>query len=194
MTRWADDTGGTRGSTYDERFTELAATGANVHGEADLVASLLPPGTPVLDAGCGTGRVAIELARRGYTVIGVDTDASMLDVARRKAPDLDWRLADLAAVRLDAPVDVALLAGNVMIFLAPGTEGAVLERVAASLGPAGLLVAGFSLQPGRLDLATYDALATEVGLTLVDRWASWDRAPYVGGDYAVSVHAVQRKG
>ena len=43
----------------------------------------------VLDAGCGTGRVAIELARRGIEVVGVDADPDMLERARRRAPQLD---------------------------------------------------------------------------------------------------------
>ncbi len=76
---------------YDERWEALAATGADVHGEADLVAALVgaPGGLPVLDAGCGTGRVAIELARRGYDTVGVDVDADLLARAREKAPTLD---------------------------------------------------------------------------------------------------------
>ncbi|HZX55388.1 MAG TPA: hypothetical protein VFE86_11950, partial [Ilumatobacteraceae bacterium] len=48
---------------YDERFARTVATGANPHGEADFITSLNP--TTVLDAGCGTGRIAVELARRG---------------------------------------------------------------------------------------------------------------------------------
>jgi hypothetical protein len=50
------------------------------------------------------------------------------------------------------------------------------------------LVAGFSVQPGRLDVPPYDAHAAAAGLALVERWATWDRAPFEGGDYAVSVH------
>ncbi len=49
------------------------------------------------------------------------------------------------------------------------------------------MVAGF--QVGRqLTLERYDELSASVGLDLVHRWATWDRAPYAGGDYAVSVH------
>src|SRR5262249_53540301 len=61
-------------------------------GEADLVESLMREagGTRVLDAGCGTGRVAIELARRGFSVVGLDSDTVMLDTARAKAPELSW--------------------------------------------------------------------------------------------------------
>ena len=54
--------------------------------------------------------------------------------------------------------------------------------------PGGALVAGFSLEPGRLDLDTYDAHAAPAGLDLAERWSTWDRQPFAGGDYAVSVH------
>lgn len=186
---------GRRGADYDRRWADLAAGGRNVHGEADLVESLLagPPGPrSVLDAGCGTGRVAVELAARGLEVVGVDLDPSMLRAARDKRPDLRWVAADLAdpvGMALDRTFDVAVMAGNVMIFVTPGTEGRVLANVAALLRPGGLLVAGFSLRPGGLDLATYDRLAGDAGLEPVDRWATWDREPFVpGSDYAVSVH------
>ena len=62
MTRWSDATGGGGGQDYAARFDALAAAGTDVHGEASLCAALLPPGARVLDAGCGTGRVAIRLA------------------------------------------------------------------------------------------------------------------------------------
>ena len=164
----------------------MAAAGQNVHGEADLVESLDP--RSVLDAGCGTGRVAIELARRGLDVTGVDVDASMLRKARAKQPDLPWMLGDLAGVDLERTFEVVVLAGNVMIFLAPGSEPRVVANLARHLTPGGALVAGFSLEPGRLDLAAYDAHAVEAGLEPAGRWATWDRQPFEGGTYAVSVH------
>ncbi len=181
-----------RGDDYDARWRSLAAAGENVHGEADLVASLLREsgGTAVLDAGCGTGRVAIELADRGLAVVGVDADPGMLASARAKAPELDWIEADLAdlGAALPGDFDLILLAGNVMIFLEPGSEGRVLAGLATRLRPAGLLVAGFSVRPRRLSVDRYDELAAEAGLVQVARWATWDRRPFTGGDYAVSVH------
>ena len=75
-----------------------------------------------------------------------------------------------------------------MIFLAPHTEGLVLQAVTASLVPGGLLAAGFAIRPHRLQLAEYDRLAQAAGLTPVARWATWDCEPFTGGDYAVSVH------
>jgi 2-polyprenyl-3-methyl-5-hydroxy-6-metoxy-1,4-benzoquinol methylase len=84
------------GDDYQRRFDALAASGADVHGEADFVAALGP--ASVLDAGCGTGRVAIELARRGIEVVGIDADASMIDTARRLAPTITWVQGDVAGV------------------------------------------------------------------------------------------------
>jgi SAM-dependent methyltransferase len=188
--RWLAEARG-RASTYDDRWEELAAEGQNIHGEADFVFSL-EPGS-VLDAGCGTGRVAIELARRGVDVVGVDLDPDMLARARVKGPELAWVQGDLADVDLDRRFDVVVLAGNVMIYLRPGTEAAVVANLARHLEPGGALVAGFALEPGRYDLASYDAHAAAAGLTLAERWATWDRQPYDDGSYAVSVH-VHRSG
>lgn len=190
-TRWAGG-GGPRGDDYDARWRQLAAQGADIHGEADLVESLARADglTRVLDAGCGTGRVAIELARRGFRVTGVDADPAMLATARQKAPELPWVHADLAALDgiLDDIFDVIVLAGNVMIFLAPGTESRTVEQLAARLVPDGLLIAGFQLRAGRLALADYDHFAEAAGLSPVARWSTWDRNPFTGGDYAVSLH------
>lgn len=184
-TRWSAEAAG-RASTYDDRWAELAAAGEGIHGEADFVSALRP--SSVLDAGCGTGRVAIELARRGVDVVGVDVDAPMLAQARQKAPELAWVEADLATLDLGRRFDVVVLAGNVMIFLRPGTEGDVVAAMARHVLPGGAVVAGFQLQPGRLDLATYDRHAAAAGLVPDGRWATWDRQPFAGGDYAVSVH------
>jgi SAM-dependent methyltransferase len=176
-----------RGDDYDARFERLAASGADVHGEADLVASLAP-GPRVLDAGCGTGRVGIELDRRGFEVVGTDLDARMLEAARRKAPHLPWVEADLASLALDDAFDVVVLAGNVLIFVAPGAEPDAVARCADHLVPGGLLVAGFSIRRGGYDHEALDAHAADVGLELVHRWSTWDRGDWRGGDYQVSVH------
>lgn len=174
-----------RAADYDAQWERLAATGADLHGEADLVMTWAPG--RVLDAGCGTGRVAIELARRGVRVVGVDLDADFIAAARAKAPALPWHHDDLATVRLGERFDVVVLAGNVMIFLAPDTERTVLTNLAGHLTPGGRLVAGFRLEPGRLSLDAFDRAAELAGFDLIERFATWDRAPFVGGDYAVSV-------
>ena len=73
--RWLERSG-VEGDAYDVQYTVRAQAGENVHGEADFVETFGPKS--VLDAGCGTGRVAIELARRGIDVVGVDIDPRML--------------------------------------------------------------------------------------------------------------------
>jgi SAM-dependent methyltransferase len=181
-----------RGEKYDARWAALAAAGHDPHGEVAFVQRYSP--TSVLDAGCGTGRVAIELVRRGIPAVGVDLDPSMLETARRKAPDVEWRLGDLVDLDLRdddgerRTFDVVVAAGNVMIFLLPGTEPTVLQRLATHLSPGGRLIAGFQL--GRtFALDDYDQCAADAGLGLERRGSTWDGDPYVApGSYAVSVH------
>ncbi|WAC55621.1 class I SAM-dependent DNA methyltransferase [Gordonia sp. SL306] len=191
-TRW-EQADAPKGDAYDARWSQMAAAGQDIHGEADLVGSLLDQigGTRVLDAGCGTGRVAIELRRRGFETVGVDADTTMLDTARRNDPDIEWihaDLADLGSHLVDDLFDVVALAGNVMIFVHPGTEESVIAQLARRLRPGGLLVAGFALRPDRISLEEYEQCASSAGLTPFDRWATWDRLPFDGGDYAVSAH------
>jgi SAM-dependent methyltransferase len=178
---------GVSGQEYDAPYAQRAQAGQNVHGEADFVEALGPK--TVLDAGCGTGRVAIELARRGIETVGVDIDPRLLDRARSKAPELEWHLGDLATVDLGRQFDVIVMAGNVVIFLTPGTEGAVLKNMARHLHPGGHMVAGFQLSMGYLEIEDYGRLAEEAGLQLEARYSTWDRDPWQPlGHYAVSVH------
>ena len=189
------------GQEYDAPYAARAAAGIDVHGEANLVEQLLRSPLnqsrsdqpySVLDAGCGTGRTAIELARRGVEIVGVDLDEVMLQQARAKAPHLDWRLGDLSVMALDKPFDLIVMAGNVMIYLTPGTEAATLANLARYLNPGGLLVAAFELTSpswSKLTLPLYDQLTASVGLNSVARWSTWEQAPWQPGDrYAVSVH------
>ena len=178
MTTW-------EGDEYQARFDRLAAAGAEVHGEADFVESYGP--SSVLDAGCGTGRVGIELARRGIEVVGADLDRSMLATARGRSPELTWVEADLTELELDRTFDLVLLAGNVPLFTRPGTQPALVARCAEHVAPEGRLVAGFSLDGG-YGIDAWDAACTAAGLALVDRFATWSRDPFTRGDYAVSVH------
>lgn len=186
--RWNPDT---TTDEYDARWQRLAAQGGNIHGEADFLGRYSP--RSVLDGGCGTGRVGIELARRGVDVVGVDVDATMLAAARAKAPDVSFLEADLAELALARTFDLVALPGNVMIFVEAADRGRVLRRCAEHLDVGGLLVAGFQLGRG-VTLADYDAFATGAGFDLVERYATWDGEPFAGGDYVVSVHRRTARG
>lgn len=174
------------GEDYQARFDRLAAAGAEVHGEADLVSSYGPGA--VLDAGCGTGRVGIELARRGVEVVGADLDPSMLATARRLAPDVPWIESDLAALDLGRTFDVVVMAGNVVLFTPAGTQAAVVAGCARHVAPGGVLISGFSLGHG-WSADDHDDAALAAGLEPVDRFATWERDPWPGdGSYVVAVH------
>ena len=184
--RWSHAPAVARGEHYDEKWTRMEAAGLSVHGEADFVCRCEP--ATVLDAGCGTGRVAIELARRGIDVVGVDLDSPMIATARAKAPELSWVEADLCAVSLGRAFDVVVAPGNVMIFLDPGSERACIANLARHVVPGGVLIAGFQLDHS-YGLEEYDIDCAAAGLGLADRFATWDADPFdAGSGYAVSVH------
>ena len=171
---------------YDTRWDRLEADGGSVHGEAAFVCRI--GGTSILDAGCGTGRVAVELARQGKRVVGVDNDDEMLALAKAKDADVEWVLADLATVDLTPRFDVVVMAGDVLNYVTPGFESMVVANLSRLLGPRGVLISGASLAE-QDQLVHYDNWCRSAGLTLDARYASWAGAPYDRpGHYAVSVH------
>jgi SAM-dependent methyltransferase len=173
------------GRVYQARFDALAAKGVDVHGEATLVRSFEP--RAVLDAGCGTGRVAIELARHGIEVVGVDVDPSMIAEARRLAPELEFVEGDLARLDLARTFDVVILAGNVPIFCPEASRDELIGSCAAHVRARGVMIAGFQLGRG-YELRDFDAASSGAGMVLEQRWKSWDGATFEeGSDYAVSV-------
>lgn len=173
------------GTEYQRRFDSLAESGMDVHGEATFVRAYGPK--TVLDAGCGTGRVAIELAKHDIEVVGADRDESMLAYARENAPGITWVRSDLAELDLGRTFDVVVMAGNVPLFTEPGTQDKLIAGVARHVG--NVLVAGFSLDRG-YTVEEYDEHCARAGLTLVERYATWDREEFRGGSYAVSVSTI----
>lgn len=196
-TLWSEVSGGPAAATaYQQRFDDLAAKGLDVHGEAAFVESLAPAPARVLDAGCGTGRVATQLTSLGYTCVGVDADADMIAVAEQRDTTTLWVRQDLSRLQLRTQAfDLAILAGNVVPLLA-GTLLSAVSRVAAHLRPGGLLVAGFGLDEQHLPkgipgtpLVDYDVACEVAGLSRVRRYATWDRQTWrPDSGYVVAVH------
>ncbi len=177
---------------YVERFRRMAATGADLAGEARLVDAMLGRGSRVLDAGCGPGRVGAELAARGHTVVGVDVDPVLIAAAEADHPGPTWLVGDLAELDLPArgvaePFDAIVCAGNVMTFLAEGTEVEVLRRFRTHLAPGGRAVVGFGAGRGyAFDQFLDDARTADlrVDLTL----GTWDLQPFEpASDFLVAV-------
>lgn len=191
-TRWVTETAPGHSQWYVDRFRSMAAEGADLGGEARLVDAMVAPGSRLLDAGCGTGRTAAVLHARGHRVVGVDADPVLIAAAEADHPGPRWVVADLSEVDLAAhgerePFDAVVMAGNVMAFVAPGTEVDVLARLAAHLRPDGLLLVGFGTDRGYA-LRDFDDHAAAAGLQHEHRFATWDLRPWHDrADFAVTV-------
>ena len=186
--RWFTETADGHSQWYVERFRALAREGADLEGEARLVDAMVDRGSRVLDAGCGTGRLAAALHRRGHQVVGVDADPQLIEAAEVDNPGPAYLVADLAALALDErPFDLVVSAGNVMVFLAPGSEATVLQRLRDHTRPGGRIVVGFRREE-HYPYATFDSDVTGAGLHLEHRFATWGLDAFSDdADFAVSV-------
>ena len=106
-------------------------------------------GTPelVLDLGCGTGRMTMELASRGYDMTGIDYSVEMLDIARENAEcaglsdKMLWLCQDITEFELYGTVDVTVSCLDTMNHLAtPAELSACLSLVHNYLVPDGLFI------------------------------------------------------
>lgn len=196
-TRWSEVSGGIDAAhAYQRRFDELASSGVDLDGEARFVTGLREAPARILDAGCGTGRIASELTRLGHDVVGVDADAAMIEVARERDDVTRFVHADLTRLSLTSQTfDIVVLAGNVVPFLADETLVAALRRLRAHLTADGVLVSGWAL-PGRqpdgaaaVSAEDFERAAFAARLSLVTRYSSWDADPWPGdGSWALTLH------
>lgn len=131
---------------FSDRFAELKLDTKidRAEDEARWLLDFLPPRPVVSDLGCGCGRISIALAKQGANVIGVDSNAGYLEIARQRARTagvaVEWR----CATDLDMS-DVAAFDGVVSLFTSFGyhdDDGTreVLRKIHRGLRPAGLLV------------------------------------------------------
>lgn len=178
---------------YDQRWEAMAARGENVHGEADAVTRLIEkhldvPGHEhalrVLDAGCGTGRLAVELSRRGHVVTAVDLDPDMIDKARDKSTAVTWLVGDLSTVDVTTRCglfdvmnfDVIVMAGNILNFCAPGTQTTIVHNMVNHLVDGGVFVCGWSQEP-RDDAYLWSDFVRDsrgAGANVAETWTNWD--------------------
>lgn len=196
-TRWELADPGSRG--YGARFAQLVEEGADVDGEARLADALVRRGARIVDVGSGMGRVAAALRARGHDVVAVEPDPDLVEQSRRTYPDLpvvhaDVLDADPAALGGDADLVVAV--GNVMVFLAEGTEREVLRRVRDLLAPHGRVLVGFHPADGPAAARDYPPEefvedARSAGLRVEHRFGSYELHPPVD-EYAVWVLARDR--
>jgi demethylmenaquinone methyltransferase / 2-methoxy-6-polyprenyl-1,4-benzoquinol methylase len=114
------------------------------------------PGSRALDVGTGTGDLAIELARRGATVTGLDFAPAMLEVARGKAPDIVFERGDALALRYGDGEFDAVTVGFGARNLADLEKG--LSEMARVLRPGGRVAILEITRPQREPLSTFYSL------------------------------------
>ncbi|MDO3397503.1 methyltransferase domain-containing protein [Nocardioides sp. SOB44] len=186
---------------FGRRFAELVAAGQDVDGEARLADALLPRGARVLDVGAGMGRVSAALQARGHRVTAVEPDGGLVAQCRATYPTVDVVQADLlelddarvGRVLGDRPhqVDLVVCVGNVVVFLAEGTERQALATMAGRLAPGGRLLVGYHLVGGPEHARAYPPEefvqdAASAGLRVQHRFGSYELAP-PSDEYAVWV-------
>jgi SAM-dependent methyltransferase len=102
-------------------------------------------GSPILELGCGTGRILIPLAQAGFHVVGIELYPSMLKIAREKIAELDEPVrkrikliqADMSAFCLKQRFNMAYISANTIFHLPRQKQRKCLECVYYALKPGG---------------------------------------------------------
>lgn len=145
-------------------YLRYSFTKGTVQEVDHVVAALgLRPGERVLDVGCGPGRHAHELARRGIVVHGIDISEMFVELARLDAhAGATFERLDARAMPFDAEFDavVCLCQGAFGLMTASGEDELVIAGIARALRPGGRLAlsafnAYFAVRYH--DAATFDA-------------------------------------
>ena len=115
--------------------------------EAALARAGFARGCAVLDLGCGSGRMTVELARRGYDMTGVDLSPEMLDIARERAEReglsdrMLWLCQDMREFELYGTVDVTVSClDSINHLTSPADLSRTLSLVHNYLIPDGLFI------------------------------------------------------
>lgn len=143
-----------------------AVTPEQTAGEADFLESRLElrPGMAVLDVPCGNGRHAIDLARRGMRMTGVDISAGFLDEGRRNAPEIEWIHGDMRELPWRGRFDAAYCWGNSFGYFDHDNCQRFLEAIASALKPGGR----FILESGAVSESILPVLQPERKLRIGD--------------------------
>jgi SAM-dependent methyltransferase len=143
MKQWYEELFEDYGRTYDnEGFTQ------GTLGECDFLEreAGCDKKTRILDIGCGTGRHAIEMTRRGYVVVGVDLSESQLRRAREKASalklDIVFRKEDARALPFAGEFDMAVMLceGGFPLMETDEMNFQILQGAARALKPGGKFI------------------------------------------------------
>lgn len=115
-----------------------------VHQYGEDVLNLIVGGTNqrVVDLGCGNGALTKKLADMGYSVLGVDASAEMLETAAQQYPELTFRQGDALDFSLEQKADV-IFSNAVFHWIDGDRQEQMLQNIASQLKPGGQLVCEF---------------------------------------------------
>jgi SAM-dependent methyltransferase len=106
-------------------------------GELELLAAHLPPGCPVLELGCGAGRLTRPLLDKGHAVTAVDNSPDMLQHVPGAAEKV---CGDIERLELGRTFDAVLLASNLINVADDAGRRALLDACRRHLSPRGVLL------------------------------------------------------
>jgi SAM-dependent methyltransferase len=132
-------------ATYTERlFTELAGKPLDRHLLNRLAEDVRGHGL-VADLGCGPGHVARYLHDQGVRMLGIDLSPRMIDSARQRSPDIEFRVGDMRALDLPDGALAGIVAFYSLIHIGEPEMGATLRELRRVLAPGGLLLVAFHI-------------------------------------------------
>ena len=112
---------------------------------AELVRDSAPGGGRVLEIGCGPGRIAAHLAELGLDMFGIDLSPGMIEQARQRHPDLEFRVGQMTALDLPPASLAGLVAWYSLIHIPPVEHPAVLAGFRRVLAPGAHLMLAFHM-------------------------------------------------
>jgi ubiquinone/menaquinone biosynthesis C-methylase UbiE len=156
-------------SDWDRERREILS-GYDLNGAAS---SLLEGAVSVADLGCGNGEISCGIARKGFTVIGIDSSPKMIGLARKKAAmmniTLDLRIGELEHLPVkDSEVDGALMALSLHHTSSPGTAIRELSRILTQGGIA--IIADFTKHTNEAMRERYHDLWLGFSRQEIARW------------------------
>jgi SAM-dependent methyltransferase len=132
-------------ATYTERiFSELAGKPLDRHLLNRFAEDVRGHGL-VADLGCGPGHVARYLHDQGVRMLGIDLSPRMIDSARQRSPDIEFRVGDMRALDLPDGALAGIVAFYSLIHIGEPEMGATLRELRRVLAPGGLLLVAFHI-------------------------------------------------
>lgn len=132
-------------ATYTERlFDELAGKPLDRHLLNRFAEAVRARGL-VADLGCGPGHVARYLHERGVRMVGIDLAPGMIDWARKRSPEIEFRVGDMRALELADGALAGIVAFYSLIHITESEMGFTLRELRRALAPGGLLLIAFHI-------------------------------------------------